>query len=119
MKVTLAPMTKIQPASYATRMFMTSITQAACASHSLAADGYRYGKQSRRAETGCFQRGGQKIPHRRAHRVTKCYVMVRILKVQLKLPNSSTNDTEFPNLSHDIVKHALKCAVFLRSMLYK
>jgi len=65
MKLILAPMTKIQAASYATRMFMTAFTQATCVSHSLAADGSRYGEQPRRAETECFQRGGLKIPHRK------------------------------------------------------
>lgn len=65
MKLILAPMTKIQAASYATRMFMTAFTQAACVSYSLAANGFRYGEQPRRAETGCFQRGGLTIPHRK------------------------------------------------------
>jgi hypothetical protein len=72
-------------------------------------------KQSR---NGVLPTWGLNIPQRKEpHHVTKCYVMVRILKVQLKLQNFSTNDTVFPNLGHDILKHALKCAIFLRSML--
>ena len=70
------------------------------------------------SRTGVLTTWGPKNPAPYgAHHETKTYVMVRGLKLQLKVPISSSYDTAFRNLSHYTVQHALKCAIC--SMLYK
>ena len=66
MKLILAPMTKIQAASYATRMFMTAFTQSACVCRILLPQTVPDTENSQRQpKRGAPNVGVKKIPHRK------------------------------------------------------